>query len=141
MCSLEQDVNIASYIYQDAVYPAIGDLYWDYHKIIMGLNCIVDIFICENDPSGTERISRSIVDFEYLMTGIEPWYLPGMILSQIVRDSSQGKAFTNGMDHLDLLHQIIFSIFLLPPTSRPVLTSPPWCCLVPIVKIQLIGLL
>ena len=54
MCSLEQDVNTAFCIYQDTVYLAIGDLHRDYHGIIIGLNCIVDIFLYENEPGGAE---------------------------------------------------------------------------------------
>ena len=50
MSSFEQDVNTAPHINQDAMNPAIGDLYWNDHGVIVGLNCIVDIFLRENDP-------------------------------------------------------------------------------------------
>ena len=52
MSPFEQNINTASCINQDAVYQAVGDLYRDYHRVIMWLNCIVDVLLCEDDFGG-----------------------------------------------------------------------------------------
>ena len=52
MSPFEQNINAASRINQDTVYQVVGDLYCNYHGIIMWLNCIVDVLLYEDDFGG-----------------------------------------------------------------------------------------
>ena len=113
MRPFEQDVHTAPGINQDAVNQAVSYLYCDHHRIIMGLDCIVDIFLCENNLCGTRWFLGTPTDSEYTMTGSEPRDLPSMVLSCIVGDPGQGRVPTDGMNDLDLLHQIF--PLILPP--------------------------
>ena len=81
MGSLKQDVYIASCINQDAMYQAVGDLYCDYHGIIMWLNCVVDIFLRENNFGRAGYVLGSIADSKYLLTSTEPGNLLCVVLS------------------------------------------------------------
>ena len=67
MRTFEQDVHTASGINQDAVCQTISYLYRDHHRIIVGLDYIIDIFLCENNLGGTRWILGVLTNTEYIM--------------------------------------------------------------------------
>lgn len=117
-CVLEEDVHTAASIDQDTVDLVVGYLDRHHHWVIVGHDGVVDVILHKDDLAACRLARIPLGHPVHLFSFCEYGHLPCIVFSfGVVRGSRNSQAFANGVDCLNLLHEVlhlvIFYLFLL----------------------------